>query len=109
VRRRSYINKVLYSDRSWTCLQVLFESLFSLTELLDMAVFPNYEVMFGQTLNYFVQNYNSVQCDIFVSCLSCYCFIKGVLNIRDTNTTAKKYSRLYRPINLFMFRIYNKG
>jgi hypothetical protein len=32
----------------------LFESLFSLIELFNMAVFPNYEVMFGQTLNYFV-------------------------------------------------------
>jgi hypothetical protein len=34
-------------------------------------------------------------------------FIKGVLNIRDTNTAAEKYSRLYGPVNLFTSRIYN--
>jgi hypothetical protein len=44
----------LYIERSWTCQQVLFESLFCLTELLNMAVFRNYEVMFKQTQNYFV-------------------------------------------------------
>jgi hypothetical protein len=32
-------------------------------------------------------------------------FIKDVLNIRDTNMAAKKYSRLY--INSFVVRIYN--
>jgi hypothetical protein len=31
--------------------------------------------------------------------------IKGVLNIKDTNMAAEKYSRLY--INVFIFRIYN--
>jgi hypothetical protein len=30
-----------------------FESLFSLPELLIMAVFRNFEIMLGQTLNYF--------------------------------------------------------
>jgi hypothetical protein len=41
-------------ERSWTDLHVLLETLFSLTELLNMAVFRNYEVMLGQTLNYFM-------------------------------------------------------
>jgi hypothetical protein len=36
-------------------------------------------------------------------------FIKGVLNSRDTSTATEKYSRLYRPINLFTFRIYYLG
>jgi hypothetical protein len=30
------------------------KSLFSLTELFNIAVFRNYDVMMGQTLNYFV-------------------------------------------------------
>jgi hypothetical protein len=30
-------NKLLYYERSWTYLKVLFELLFSLTELLNMA------------------------------------------------------------------------
>jgi hypothetical protein len=34
----------------------LFESLFSLMELLNMTVFQNFVFMLGQTLNYFVQN-----------------------------------------------------
>jgi hypothetical protein len=59
-----------------------------------LTVFRNFGVMLGH---------------IFVSYLSCYCFIKGVLNIRDTNTVGEKYSRLYRPINVFIFRIYNMG
>jgi hypothetical protein len=46
-------------------IKVLFESLFPLTELLNMAVFRNYEVMSGQTLNYFV--YNSV-----ILCIATY-------------------------------------
>jgi hypothetical protein len=74
-----------------------------------MAIFRNYEFMLGQTLNYFIQNCNFVQCHIFVSYLSRYCFIKGVMNIRDTNTAAEKYSRLYSPIHLFVFIIYNMG
>jgi hypothetical protein len=36
-------------------------------------------------------------------------YIKDVLNVKDTNTAAEIYSRLYRPINLFAFRIYNIG
>jgi hypothetical protein len=40
--------------KSWTYLQVLFESLFSLTEHLNMEAFKNYEVMLGETPNYFV-------------------------------------------------------
>jgi hypothetical protein len=56
-----------------------------------------------------VQFCNFVQCHIFVSYLSCYRFINGVLNIRDTNTVSKKYSRLYTPINSFTFTVYNMG
>jgi hypothetical protein len=53
-------NELLYvdtlKDRGHN-LQVLFESLFSLTEILNMAVVWNFEVMLD-TLNHFV--YNSV-------------------------------------------------
>jgi hypothetical protein len=35
--------------------------------------------------------------------------IKGVVNSRDTNTAAEKYSRLYGPINIYLFKIYNMG
>jgi hypothetical protein len=70
-----------------------------------------------------------VQCHAFVHTITCYywilynCFnwhnskapisfqgfffVKGVLNFRDTNTVAEKYSRLC--INLFIFRNYNMG
>jgi hypothetical protein len=41
-------------ERSWIYLQVAFESLFFLTELLNMAVLQNVEVMLVQTPNYFV-------------------------------------------------------
>jgi hypothetical protein len=57
----------------------------------------------------YVEFCNVVQCHICVSYLACYSFIKGVLNIRHTNTAAEKLSRLYRSINLFMFKIYNFG
>jgi hypothetical protein len=36
-------------------------------------------------------------------------FTKCVLNIGDTNKVAEKYLGLYRPINLFIFTIYNMG
>jgi hypothetical protein len=49
-----HLDEVLYSERSWSYLQVSFELLFSLTELLNMVVFRTYEVMLGQMLNYFV-------------------------------------------------------
>jgi hypothetical protein len=56
-----------------------------------MAVFPNVEVMLvcTNTEPLCVEFCNFVQCHIFVSYLYCYCFIKGVLNIRDTNMTAE--------------------
>jgi hypothetical protein len=54
MKRCAYVHEVMYIERSWTYLQVLFESLFSLTELLNKPVFRNYKVMLGQTLNYFV-------------------------------------------------------
>jgi hypothetical protein len=37
-------------------LRVLFESLFSLTKFLNVAMVPNVEVMLGQTLNHSVRN-----------------------------------------------------
>jgi hypothetical protein len=55
---------VLYIERSPTYLQLLIESLISLAELLNMAVFRYFEVMSGQTLNYFEQN--SVISDIVI-------------------------------------------
>jgi hypothetical protein len=49
LEERSYVQpKILDIPASF------IESLFSLTELLNMAVFRNYDVMMGQTLNYFV-------------------------------------------------------
>jgi hypothetical protein len=42
-------NEALCSEGSQTYLQVSFESLFSLTELLDMAAFRNFKVLLGQT------------------------------------------------------------
>jgi hypothetical protein len=53
----------------------------------------------------YIEFSNFVQCHILISYLSCY-FNNGVLNIRDTITAAEKYSRLCRPINLFIARIY---
>jgi hypothetical protein len=41
-------------ERSWIYLQVAFNSFFFLTELLNMAVLQNVEVMLVQTPNYFV-------------------------------------------------------
>jgi hypothetical protein len=67
-----------------------------LTELLNMAAFRNCEVLCWDKLHC-VECCNFVKCHIFVSYLSCYCFIKGVLNITDTITAAEKYSRLHRP------------
>jgi hypothetical protein len=52
--RCTWTRKVLYIERSWAYLQALFESLFSLTEMLNMAVVRNFEVMLQQTLNFFV-------------------------------------------------------
>jgi hypothetical protein len=74
-----------------------------------MAVFQNVEVMLGQTQLLCVEFCNFVQCHTFVNCLSCYWLIKDVLNIIHTNMVAEKYSRLYRPTNLFIFRICNMG
>jgi hypothetical protein len=45
-------NEVWFSERSWTCLQVLFESLFSSTKILNMAIVRNYEIILGQSLNH---------------------------------------------------------
>jgi hypothetical protein len=106
MKRCININEVLYIERSWIYLQVLFESLFSVTKLFQHGVskFCGYV-----GTNACVEFCNFVQCHICVSYVSDYYFIKGVLNIRYTNTAVKKYSRLCRPINLFIFRIYNMG
>jgi hypothetical protein len=50
----SWTNEVFYIQRSWTYLQVSFESLFSLMQHLNMTVVQHFEVMLAQTLNYFV-------------------------------------------------------
>jgi hypothetical protein len=47
MNRCAYTNEVLYSERSWSYIQVSFESLFSLMELLNMQ-WPEFEVMLGQ-------------------------------------------------------------
>jgi hypothetical protein len=63
MNRCTLINKVLYIERSWTYLQLLFESLSSFMKLLNMVVVQNLEVMLGQALNYFcVEFCNFVQC-----------------------------------------------
>jgi hypothetical protein len=43
--------EVLYIERSWTYLQVLFSSLLSIREISNMAVVRHFEVMLWQTLN----------------------------------------------------------
>jgi hypothetical protein len=48
------LTDVLCSKRSYTYIQVLFESLFYLTKLLNMFMVQNFEVMLGQTLNHSV-------------------------------------------------------
>jgi hypothetical protein len=53
-------------------LQVLFESLFCLTNFLYIAMVQNFEVMLGQTLNHCVELCNLMQCHIFVNYLTCY-------------------------------------
>jgi hypothetical protein len=50
MNRCTYTNEVRCCKRSWTCLLVVSESLFSLTELLNVAMMRNFEVMLGQTL-----------------------------------------------------------
>jgi hypothetical protein len=79
------------------------ESLFSLTELLQCGAGSKCWGYVGTNAELLCVGFcNFVQCHIFVSYLSCYCFIKDVFNIRDTNTVAEKYSSFYRPISLFI-------
>jgi hypothetical protein len=47
MNRCTYTNELWYSKRSWTYLQVLFESLFCLMQFLNMATVRNFEVMLG--------------------------------------------------------------
>jgi hypothetical protein len=67
------------------------------------AVFRNYNV----GTNYFMWNSvflsSVLYCKLFILSL----FYQRCSNIRDSNTAAEKYSRLYRPINLLIFIIYN--
>jgi hypothetical protein len=58
MNRCTSTNEVLHIERYWIYLQVLFESSFSLTERLNVAIFRIYAVTLGQKLNYFL--YNSV-------------------------------------------------
>jgi hypothetical protein len=93
-----------------------------------MAVGRHSEVVLGQTLTalcripYFLQRHTYV-CEVFIllnlnlshvmianseAPVSFHgLFSKGVLNIRDINMAVEKYSRLYRPINVFVFRMYS--
>jgi hypothetical protein len=50
-------NEVRYSKISWANLQVLFEFLFYLAKVLNMAIVKNNEVKLYQTLNQSVWNY----------------------------------------------------
>jgi hypothetical protein len=45
MNRCTQTNELWKSKRSWTYLQVLFESLFCLTQFLNMAMVRNFEVM----------------------------------------------------------------
>jgi hypothetical protein len=45
MNRCTLTNELWYSKRSWTYLQVLFESLFCLTQFLNMTMVRNFEVM----------------------------------------------------------------
>jgi hypothetical protein len=47
MNRCTYTNKPWYSIKSWTYLKVLFESLFCLTQFLNMAMMRNFEAMLG--------------------------------------------------------------
>jgi hypothetical protein len=47
MNRCTYINEVWNSKRSWTYLQVLYESLFSLIHILYMVMERNLEIMLG--------------------------------------------------------------
>jgi hypothetical protein len=121
--------RLLSNRRSWIYLQVLFESLLSLTEL------SNFWVYFGiNAAQLWVEFCNCVHCYIFENYsfvivivkfdttvfdwydngiilkpqVHCMAFlIKGIFNIRYINTATEKYSGLY--INRFIFTIYNMG
>jgi hypothetical protein len=45
MNRYTWTNELWYSMRSRTYLQVLFESLFCLTQFLNMVMVRNFEVM----------------------------------------------------------------
>jgi hypothetical protein len=45
MNRCTKTNELRYSKRSWTYLQVLFESLLCLTQFLNMAMVRNFELM----------------------------------------------------------------
>jgi hypothetical protein len=81
-----HLDEYLCIESSWTCLQVSFESMFfnkafeyGIISKLRGYVETNAELLCVELCNF-------VECYIFVSCLSCYCFTKGVLNITDTIT-----------------------
>jgi hypothetical protein len=58
-------HKVFHRERSWPCLQILFKSLFSLAELLNMVVVQNFGVILAQISEPLcVEFHNFVQCHI---------------------------------------------
>jgi hypothetical protein len=67
MNRYTWTNERWYNKISWTCLQVLFESLFCLTQFLNMAMVRNFEVMAEQLC---VEFCNFVKCHIFVNYLT---------------------------------------
>jgi hypothetical protein len=98
-----HFDAVLYNERSWRYLQVLFES-FSLTEILNMAVFRNCEVMLTNTELLRVEFCNFVLCHVFVlllfyqRCFEYYRYRHGGRKILEV-MYAKK----------IIFSIYNMG
>jgi hypothetical protein len=50
-------NEVWHSKILWTYLQVLFELLFCLTKILNMAMAQNFKVMLEQMLNHSVWHF----------------------------------------------------
>jgi hypothetical protein len=64
----SYTKEVWCSKRSWAYLQVLFELLFYLTKVLNMAIVLIIVVMLGQTSEpHWPEFCNVVKCHIFLT------------------------------------------
>jgi hypothetical protein len=82
--RLSYVHwKIMDITTSFIWIIIFFNRVFNNLKLWGY-VGTNTELLCVEFCNF-------VQCHIFVSSLSCYCFMKGVLNIRGTNMVADKY------------------